>query len=43
MPNQEEDQMGPRRDPNVMDINRKKEEDRTCYMCKKWDHMAKNY
>jgi len=35
-------QMGPRRDPNAMDIDRGKEEDRTCYVYRKWDHMAKN-
>jgi len=35
-------QMGPRRDPNTMDINRGEEGDRTCYVCGKWGHMAKN-
>jgi len=35
-------QMGPRRDPNAMDINRGRGGDRTCYMCGKWGHMAKN-
>jgi len=35
-------QVGPRRDPNAMDIDREREGDRTCYMCRKWDHMAKN-
>jgi len=34
--------MGPRRDLNTMDINRGEEGDRTCYMCGKWGHMAKN-
>ena len=34
-------QMGPRRDPNAIDINRG-EGDRTCYVCGKWGHMAKN-
>jgi len=34
--------MGPRRDPNTMDIEREREGDRTCYMCGKWGHMAKN-
>ena len=34
--------MGPRRDPNTMDIERERERDRTCYMCGKWGHMAKN-
>ena len=28
-------QMGPRRDPNTMDIDRGGEEDRMCYMCGK--------
>jgi len=27
--------MGPRRDPNAMDIDRGKEGDRTCYICGK--------
>jgi len=35
-------QMGPRRDPNAMDVDRGREGDRTCYMCEKWGHMAKN-
>jgi len=35
-------QMGPRRDPNAMDIDRGREGDRTCYICGKWGHMAKN-
>jgi len=35
-------QMGPRRDPNAMDIDGGREGDRTCYMCGKWGHMAKN-
>ena len=35
-------QMGPRRDPNTMDIDRERGEDRTCYVCGKWGHMAKN-
>jgi len=37
-----EGQTGPRRDPNTMDIDRSREEDRTCYVCGKWDYMAKN-
>jgi len=32
----------PRRDPNVIDIDRGREGDRICYVCGKWDHMAKN-
>jgi len=35
-------QMGPRRDPNAMDVDRGREGDKTCYICRKWDHMAKN-
>jgi len=35
-------QVGPRRDPNAMDIDRRREGDRTCYMCEKWGYMAKN-
>ena len=33
MPSQS--QMGLRRDPNVIEVNRKKEGDRTCYVCEK--------
>jgi len=35
-------QVGPRRDLNAMDIDRGREGDRTCYVCGKWGHMAKN-
>jgi len=35
-------QVGPRRDPNAIDIDRGRGGDRTCYMCGKWGHMAKN-
>jgi len=35
-------QTGPRRDPNAMDIDGGKRGDRTCYVCRKWGHMAKN-
>jgi len=35
-------QMGPRRDPNAMDVDRGRGRDRTCYVCGKWGHMAKN-
>jgi len=38
MPNQ----TGPRRDLNAIGVNKGREEDRTCYMCRKWNHMAKN-
>ena len=40
--NREETQVSPRRDPNAMDIDRGRGGDRTCYMCGKWGHMAKN-
>jgi len=35
-------QVGPRRDPNGMDIDRGRGGDRTYYICGKWGHMAKN-
>ena len=35
-------QGGPRRDPNAMDVDRGRGGDRTCYVCGKWGHMAKN-
>jgi len=35
-------QTGPWRDPNVMDVDRGKEGDRTCYHCRKFGHMARN-
>jgi len=35
-------QISPRKDPNVIDIDREGEEGRTCYVCGKWGHMAKN-
>jgi len=35
-------QMGPRRDPNAMDVDRGREEDKICYVCGKWGHMTKN-
>jgi len=35
-------QIGPRRDPNTMDVDKEREGDRTCYVCGKWGHMAKN-
>jgi len=40
--NKRRTQMGPRRDPNAMDIDREGRGDRICYMCGKWGHMAKN-
>jgi len=43
MTNRERAQTGPRRDPNAMDINRGRGEDRMYYVCGKWGHMAKNY
>jgi len=42
MPNRGGAQTGPRRDPNAMDVDRGRGGDRTCYMCGKWGHMAKN-
>jgi len=35
-------QMGPRRDPNAMDVNRGRGGDRMCYHCGKFGHMAQN-
>jgi len=35
-------QTGPRRDPNAMDMDRGRGGDRTCYLCEKWGHIAKN-
>jgi len=40
--NMGEVQAGPRRDPNAMDVDRGRGGDRTCYVCRKWGHMAKN-
>jgi len=40
--NRERTQVSPRRDPNAMDIDRGRREDRTCYVCGKWGHIAKN-
>jgi len=40
--NRGENQMGPWRDPNAMDIDRGREGDRTCYHCGKFGHMAQN-
>jgi len=40
MPSQ--NQMGPRRDPNAMDVDKGRGGDRTCYVCRKWGYMAKN-
>ena len=34
--------MGPKRDPNAMDVDRRRGGDRTCYVCGKRGHMAKN-
>jgi len=42
MTNRGRAQMGPRKDPNTMDMDRERGGDRTCYMCGKWSHMAKN-
>ena len=35
-------QLGPVRDPNVMDVDRERKGDRTCFVYRKQDHMAKN-
>ena len=35
-------QTGPRRDPNVMDVDKGRGGDRICYVCGKWGHIAKN-
>jgi len=35
-------QTGPRKDPNTMEIDRERGGNRTCYVCGKWGHMAKN-
>jgi len=35
-------QMGSQRDPNAMDVNRGRGEDRMCYYCGKFGHMAQN-
>jgi len=35
-------QPGPRRDPNAMDVDRGTGEDRKCYHCRKFGHMARN-
>jgi len=35
-------QVGPRRDPNTMDIDKGRGGDRTCYVCGKWGYMTKN-
>jgi len=34
--------MGPRRDPNTIDVNWRRGENRTCYVYRKWGHIAKN-
>jgi len=40
--NREGAQTSPRRDPNAMEVDRRKGGDRICYTCGKWGHMAKN-
>ena len=37
-----QNQTGPRRDPNAMDVDKGRGGDRTYYVCEKWDYMAKN-
>ena len=34
--------MGPRKDPNAIDIDKEERGDRICYVCGKWGYMAKN-
>jgi len=41
--NRGENQSGPQRDPNAMDMDKGRGGDRICYVCGKWGHMAKNY
>jgi len=36
-------QQGLGRDPNAMNIDRGREEDKTCFICGKWGYIAKNY
>jgi len=43
VPNREGNQMGPRRDSNIIDVNKGRKGDRTYYVYGKWGHMAKNY
>jgi len=40
MPSQ--NQTGPRRDPNTIDMDKERRRDKICYVCRKWSHMAKN-
>jgi len=40
--NRGENQMGLKKDPNAMDVDRRREGDRTCYICGKWGHIVKN-
>ena len=40
--NRERTQIGPRRDPNTMDVNKGKGGDRTYYVYGRWSYMAKN-
>ena len=35
-------QIGPRRDPNAIDVDRGRGGDQTCYHCGKFGHMARN-
>jgi len=34
--------MGPRRDPNAMEVDKEKGGNRICYICRKWGYIAKN-
>jgi len=40
--NRGETQVGPRRDPNTMNIDKGRRGDRICYVCGKWGYIAKN-
>ena len=35
-------QLEPARDSNAMEVDRKREGDRICFVCGKWNYMAKN-
>ena len=35
-------QLGSARDPNVMEVNKQREEDRTYFIYRKWGYIAKN-
>jgi len=41
--NRGENQLGPWRDPNTIDVDKGRGGDRMCYHCGKFGHMAQNY